>query len=77
VRRKLPAGDDADGVDHGTDVPWLRVRRGHHTLACNFADGPATVPADGASAIVLATHDDVALEAGGVRLPARAGALLR
>ena len=77
VRRELPAGQDADAIDHGTDVPWLRVRRGRHTLACNFADGPATVPADGASEVVLATHDDVRLEDGAVRLPARAGALLR
>jgi maltooligosyltrehalose trehalohydrolase len=77
VRRELPAGQDADAIDHGTDTPWLRVRRGRHTLACNFADGPATVPADGAFEVVLATHDDVRLEDGAVRLPARAGALLR
>src|SRR4051812_14129618 len=77
VRRDLPAGEDADAIDHDDDVRWLRVRRGRHTLVCNFADGPATVPIDRAFELVLTTHDGARLEPGGVALPARAGALLR
>jgi maltooligosyltrehalose trehalohydrolase len=77
ARRRLPAGADADAVHCDAEVPWLRVRRGQFTLACNFADGPATVPIDRAFELVLTTHDGARLEPGGVALPARAGALLR
>jgi len=77
VRRELPAGEDADAVDHDAGVPWLRVRRGRHSLVCNFADGQAAVPVDGAFEVVLATHDDARLGDGRVHLPARSGALLR
>jgi maltooligosyltrehalose trehalohydrolase len=76
VRRELPAGADADAVDHDAGVPWLRVRRGRHTLVCNFADGQASVPLDGAFEVVLATHDGTRLADGHVHLPPRAGALL-
>jgi maltooligosyltrehalose trehalohydrolase len=77
ARRDLPAGADVDAVDCDASVPWLRVRRGRFTLACNFAGGPATVPVDGAHELVLSTHDGARLDNGGVELPARAGALLR
>jgi maltooligosyltrehalose trehalohydrolase len=77
ARRRLPAGADVDAVHCDGSVPWLRVRRGSFTLACNFADGPATVPVDGAFEVVLSTHDDARLHDGGVALPARAGVLLR
>jgi maltooligosyltrehalose trehalohydrolase len=77
VRRELPGGRDVDAVHCDGSVPWLRVRRGPFTLACNFAEGPATVPVDAASEIVLSTHDGARLDDGGVALPARAGALLR
>jgi maltooligosyltrehalose trehalohydrolase len=77
ARRELPAGRDVDAVDCDGSVPWLRVRRGPFTLACNFAEAPATVPVDGASEVVLSTHDGARLDGGGVALPARAGALLR
>jgi maltooligosyltrehalose trehalohydrolase len=77
VRRELPAGRDVDAVDCDGSVPWLRVRRGSFTLACNFAATPVTVPVAGAGEVVLATHDGARLEDGGVALPARAGALLR
>jgi maltooligosyltrehalose trehalohydrolase len=76
VRRELPAGEDADAIDHDEQRLWLRVRRGRHTLVCNFADAEASVPLDAALEIVLATHDHARLESGAVRLPARAGALL-
>src|SRR4051794_16834404 len=77
ARRELPAGADVDAVDCDARVPWLRVRRGPFTLACNFAADPAAVPAPGASELVLSTHDGARLHDGGVELPARAGALLR
>ena len=77
ARRELPAGRDVDAVDCDATVPWLRVRRGVFTLACNFAEEPATVPVDAAHEVVLSTHDGARLEHGGVALPARAGALLR
>jgi maltooligosyltrehalose trehalohydrolase len=75
ARRALPAGD-ADAVDFDAVVPWLRVRRGPFTLACNFGDATAAVPVDGGSEVVLATHD-ARLQDDGVQLPPRAGALLR
>jgi maltooligosyltrehalose trehalohydrolase len=77
ARRDLPAGQDADAVDHDEDVPWLRVRRGRHTLVANFADGQASVPVDSAFEVVLATHDGARLDDGRVVLPARSGVLLR
>jgi maltooligosyltrehalose trehalohydrolase len=77
ARRELPAGRDVDAVDCDGSVPWLRVRRGPFTLACNFAAAPATVPVGEASQVVLSTHDGAGLAGGGVALPARAGALLR
>jgi maltooligosyltrehalose trehalohydrolase len=76
ARRALPAGEDAEAIDADPAVPWLRVRRGAFTLAANFAGDPATVPVDGAREVVLATHE-AGLHDGGVRLPARAGALVR
>jgi maltooligosyltrehalose trehalohydrolase len=77
VRRELPAGRDVDAVHCDASVPWLRVRRGPFTLACNFATDAATVPVEDAREIVLSTHDGARLDGGGVALPARAGALLR
>jgi maltooligosyltrehalose trehalohydrolase len=73
VRREL-GHTEAGAVEHDEDERWLVVRRGEHTLACNFADREQVVPASGD--LVLATHE-ATVESGGVRLPARAGALLR
>jgi maltooligosyltrehalose trehalohydrolase len=77
ARRDLPAGADVDAVDCDAHVPWLRVRRGPFTLACNFAPRPAAVPVAEAAELVLSTHDGARLRDGRVELPARAGALLR
>jgi maltooligosyltrehalose trehalohydrolase len=77
ARRALPAGHDVDAVDCDGSVPWLRVRRGPFTLACNFAAAPATVPVASATEVVLSTDDGARLEDGAVALAARAGALLR
>ena len=50
------------------------MRRGAFELACNFAAGARTVPVRGRT-VALATHS-ATLGDGGVRLPARAGALI-
>ncbi|MEA2245569.1 MAG: maltooligosyltrehalose trehalohydrolase [Solirubrobacteraceae bacterium] len=77
ARRELRlGGHDAEAVDHGEDVPWLRARAGSHTIACNFAAEPASVPVGEGLEIVLSTAD-ARLDGGEVHLPARAGALLR
>ncbi|MEN3283093.1 MAG: maltooligosyltrehalose trehalohydrolase [Solirubrobacteraceae bacterium] len=73
ARRELPPG--VDSVEYSEDDGWLRVRRGAFELACNFAARARTVPIEG-RAIALATHDAAELGHGGVRLPARAGALI-
>src|SRR5206468_9566670 len=77
-RRRLPRGD-ADEVYAFDDAlgPQLVVRRGEFRLFCNFADGSVSRPV-GASEIVLATHaGPEILDDGSVRLPGRAGALVR
>jgi maltooligosyltrehalose trehalohydrolase len=71
-RRKLPPG--VDSIEFSEDDGWLRVRRGAFELACNFAAGVRTVPVEGRE-VALATHR-AELGHGGVRLPARAGALI-
>ena len=77
LRRDLPAGEDADAIDCDASVPWLRVQRGPFTMAANFGDGPASVPAGDALEVVVSTHDGARLADGRVELPARAGALVR
>ena len=72
ARRALAPGVDSIGFSE--DDGWLRVRRGAFELACNFAAGPRTVPVQGGT-VALATHS-ATLGGGGVRLPARAGALI-
>jgi maltooligosyltrehalose trehalohydrolase len=73
ARRELPPG--VDSIEYSEDDGWLRVRRGAFELACNFAGRARTVPVEG-STIALATHTAAELGHGGVRLPARAGALI-
>jgi maltooligosyltrehalose trehalohydrolase len=72
ARRQLPPG--VDSVEFSEDEGWLRVRRGAFELACNFAARARTVPVGGRK-VVLSTHK-AELAVGGVRLPARAGALI-
>jgi maltooligosyltrehalose trehalohydrolase len=72
ARRQLPPG--VDSVEFSEDEGWLRVRRGAFELACNFAARARTVPVGGHK-VVLSTHK-AELAVGGVRLPARAGALI-
>jgi hypothetical protein len=77
LRRELPRGDVDDvRYEDGPGARWLRVRRGQFELACNFAAEPAGVRVEG-DALVLATHEGVALRDGLVELPALAGALVR
>jgi maltooligosyltrehalose trehalohydrolase len=73
ARRELPPG--VDSIEYSEDDGWLRVRRGAFELACNFAARVRTVPVEGGT-IALATHSAAELGHGGVRLPARAGALI-
>jgi maltooligosyltrehalose trehalohydrolase len=73
ARRELPPG--IDSVEFSEDDGWLRVRRGAFELVCNFAARVRTVPVEGRT-IALATHAAAELAHGGVRLPARTGALI-
>jgi maltooligosyltrehalose trehalohydrolase len=73
ARRELPAGD-ANAIDFDEAERWLRVRRGAHELAMNFAARPRVVPVQGRT-LALATHRAQVGE-DGVRLPARSGALI-
>jgi maltooligosyltrehalose trehalohydrolase len=72
ARRELPPG--VDSVEFSEDAGWLRVRRGAFELVCNFAARARSVPVRGRR-LILATHT-AQLSDGGVRLPARAGALI-
>jgi maltooligosyltrehalose trehalohydrolase len=78
-RRLLAARREMRGAEAepewDEEARWLRVRRGEHELACNFAEREQPVPARG-SQVVLDT-DGARLEDGRVMLPARSGALLR
>jgi len=58
------------------EARWLRVRRGGHDLAMNFAETEQRVPVTG-SELVVATHEGVRVEDGTVVLPALSGALVR
>ena len=74
VRSELPRRDVAADADPGER--WVRVRRGPFTLLMNVTREPVSVASE-ASAIVVATHDGVALRDGTLRLPPLAGALVR
>jgi maltooligosyltrehalose trehalohydrolase len=72
VRREL----QGDAVPkHDERNRWLVVRRGPHTIVCNFADHEQEILAP-ALEVVVATHE-VTLTERTVRLPPLAGALLR
>ncbi len=75
ARRELRPGDaQAFGDEEGR---WVRVVRGDYELCMNFGNEPVLVPS-AAGTVILATHaGDTALEPGGVRVPPRAGVLLR
>jgi maltooligosyltrehalose trehalohydrolase len=75
VRHELPPGDvEASGDETSR---WVSVVRGPYELCMNFGDSPVLVPSAG-DRLALATHPDgTRLEPGGVRLPPRAGALVR
>jgi len=55
------------------------VTRGPYEICLHFAtQGPGTIPLPAAGELLLATHpEETELVAGGVRLPAQAGALVR
>jgi maltooligosyltrehalose trehalohydrolase len=74
LRPRLPRTQPE--IEYDEEARWLRVRRGPFELVMNFAGRRREVPVAG-SEIVLATHNDAALGEGHVKLPARAGAVLR
>jgi maltooligosyltrehalose trehalohydrolase len=73
LRRQLPRVEAE--VSYDEDARWLRVRRGPFELAMNFAGRRREVPVAGGE-VLLATHE-ATLDDGHVRLPARAGAVVR
>ncbi|MDP9346090.1 MAG: malto-oligosyltrehalose trehalohydrolase [Actinomycetota bacterium] len=74
ARSALPHGD-VDDVAFDEERRWLIVRRGPYTLVMNFAARPQEIPVTAAE-VVVATHG---VTSGGeaLRLPARAGAMVR
>jgi maltooligosyltrehalose trehalohydrolase len=76
ARRSLTRADAQTRIDHDEGARWLRVRRGDHVMACNFARERAVVPLDGGADVLLCTHEAKLVD-GGVELPALAGALIR
>ncbi|MFL5894955.1 MAG: malto-oligosyltrehalose trehalohydrolase [Thermoleophilaceae bacterium] len=74
ARRELPPGD-ADAIDFDEDERWLRVRRGHAEIVCNFADRATRVPCSGTE-VVVGTHAG-RVEDGAIELEPLAGALIR
>ncbi len=75
ARRVLPHGD-VDDVAFDEQRRWLTVRRGPYTLAMNFAARAQELDVTAAE-IVVATHDLAPVADAPLRLPARAGALVR
>jgi maltooligosyltrehalose trehalohydrolase len=75
VRRSLPPRG-ADAIEFDEERRWLRVRRGHYELVCNFAGQDSRIACRGQTA-ELATHDRVQVAEGSVELPPLSGALIR
>jgi len=74
ARRLLPRGH-VDDVRFDEQRRWLRVRRGDFTLLMNFSEA-AQVLAGAARRVVVATHEEVALQPdGSVALPPLSGVL--
>ena len=73
----LAVGELACAVAYGDDDSWLRVDRGGFVVVVNLAADPQAVPCP-AGRVVLASHDDVADEAGagGLPLPAESVAIV-
>ncbi|MFT3865667.1 MAG: malto-oligosyltrehalose trehalohydrolase [Solirubrobacterales bacterium] len=80
LRRELaaaPGGAEATDIVFDEEARWLRLARGGHVIACNFAREPRQVPC-AARDVVLATHGaGTDADGSAVRLPASAGAVLR
>jgi maltooligosyltrehalose trehalohydrolase len=75
ARRELRTSD-AGEITFDEDARWLRVRRGEHELACNFAAEPRRVPCTGGN-VELATHGQPEIAEGHVELEPLSGALIR
>lgn len=71
----LSSGDlNAVRTSFDEDLRWLVVRRGELSIVANFAAARQAVPLDRAGSILLASDDDVNLEAGGSSRVVRSGA---
>lgn len=80
LRRSLPDLTDPDmratSCTYDEGARWFVMRRGRVVVAVNFSDSPATIDLDGDHSLQWATPAGAAVVAGGVALPARAGAVL-
>jgi maltooligosyltrehalose trehalohydrolase len=85
ARRTLAPGD-ADAVSYDELARWLLVRRGRHTLACNFGTGPLELAIGAAvgeaerglgGEVVLSAGGEARLEAGSLKLGPMCAALIR
>jgi maltooligosyltrehalose trehalohydrolase len=75
VRRRIPAGSEAEAIAFDEEERWLRVRRAGFDLVCNFSSEPRRVPCAGCT-VELATGDP-RLGVGHVELEPLSGALIR
>ncbi|HEX8977731.1 MAG TPA: malto-oligosyltrehalose trehalohydrolase [Solirubrobacteraceae bacterium] len=74
ARRRIGAAE-AEEIRFDERGRWLRLRRAGYELVCNFATGALELACGGA--VELATHPDVRLHDGSLKLPPMSGALIR
>jgi len=75
ARRRLPPGD-LDAIEYDEQARWLRAGRGAFELVGNFGPDPASLPCE-RTVLALATHREVKVTGGSVKLPPMSGALIR
>jgi maltooligosyltrehalose trehalohydrolase len=75
ARRELGSAE-ATKIEYDEAARWLRFQRGEAEVVANFSSGMVTLPCE-KSSVRIATHGDVGLAAGRIRLPACSGALVR
>ena len=65
-----------DAIAFDEQARWLRAGRGAFELVCNFGPDPASLPCE-RTVLELATHREVNVTGGSVKLPPMSGALIR
>ncbi len=75
LRGQLPAGD-ADTIAFDEDARWLRVGRGEQELHFNFGSQPVRLRCEHRT-LVIATDDQITLDAGQLELVPMSGAVTR